>query len=311
MVGEFEFIEKVRRTFADIGDGAIEGIGDDCAVIPVGNGESVVVTADLLTEGIHFVRDTITPEQLGAKSLAVNLSDVAAMGVRPFATLLSIALPKECNGDWADRFIGGYKALSAQYGVALIGGDTTSSESGITINVTALGRGSDTCIKRRSSAVSGDVIAVTGELGISARGLADVLSGRVTTAAAQSHLMPQPRVDEGVWLGTRSEVHSMMDLSDGLASDLPHILEMSGVGARIETANIPAPYSLREAVCGGEDYELLFTASPAGFDNLKHVYKSLFGKDLFEIGRITSDGGLQWFSEGVRIQPDWKGYSHF
>ena len=136
---EFGFIEAIRRSFADLPSNSFEGIGDDCAVLPIGGGESLLFTADLLTEGVHFLRRATSARELGGKALAVNLSDVAAMGARPVATLLSIALPADAAGAWAEEFMEGYRALSARHGVALVGGDTTRSEGGITVNVTAIG----------------------------------------------------------------------------------------------------------------------------------------------------------------------------
>ena len=162
---EFGFIEQIRTRFASLPDNGFEGIGDDCAVLPLGGGESLVFTADLLTEGVHFLRAATTPRELGGKSLAVNLSDVAAMGARPVATLLSIALPADAAGAWAAEFMEGYRELSETFGTALIGGDTTRSESGITINVTAIGRTPSANLKRRSDARPGDVIFAAGELG--------------------------------------------------------------------------------------------------------------------------------------------------
>ena len=135
---EFGFIDSIKRLFATLPDNGFEGIGDDCAILPIGSGESLVFTADLLAEGVHFLRDATSARELGRKSLAVNLSDVAAMGARPVATLLSIALPADAADTWAEAFMLGYRELSEQFGAALVGGDTTRSLSGVTINVTAI-----------------------------------------------------------------------------------------------------------------------------------------------------------------------------
>ena len=312
-MGEFEFIADIRAAFSGIGDTTIEGIGDDCAIIPIGGGEAIVTTTDMLIEGIHFLRDAITPEQLGHKSLAVNLSDVAAMGVRPTATLLSIALPADCTEEWRERFMDGYRALSERFGVALIGGDTTASTSGIAINVTAIGRGPVTNLKRRSTAQAGDIIAVSGPLGNSAEGLRNILDGNSSTPAAHNHLCPTPRVNEGAWLGTRPEVHAMMDLSDGLASDLRHILHESSLSATIESTAIPAPYGVERAVCGGEDYELLLTVGHEQFDTLRHAYRELFDAELTPVGKITdaTTGDITWLESGTQITPSWRGFTHF
>ena len=155
---EFGFIDRIKDLFATLPDNGFEGIGDDCAVLPVGGGESLVFTTDMLAEGVHFLRTATSARELGRKSLAVNLSDVASMGARPIATLLSLSLPDDATGAWAEEFMQGYRELSQEFGVTLAGGDTTRSAAGITINVTAIGRAADTHIKRRSGARPGDVI---------------------------------------------------------------------------------------------------------------------------------------------------------
>ena len=282
-------------------------------MLPLGGGESLVFTADLLTEGVHFLRAATTPRELGGKSLAVNLSDVAAMGARPIATLLSIALPADAAGAWAAEFMEGYRELSETFGTALIGGDTTRSESGITINVTAIGRAPDAHVKRRDAAREGDIVFVAGELGASGAGLRDILAGRYDTPLAAVHRNPEPQVGEGAWLGARSEVHAMMDLSDGLASDLGHILDRSSAGAEVELSLIPvAPGSdLRAAACGGEDYKLLLTADPSAADRLAADYLARFGSPLYPLGRITARPGLVWLRDGRPEPLDWHGFEHF
>lgn len=155
---EFGFIDRIKDLFATLPDNGFEGIGDDCAILPVGGGESLVFTTDMLAEGVHFLRAATSSRELGRKSLAVNLSDVASMGARPVATLLSLSLPDDATGTWAEEFMQGYRELSQEFGVTLAGGDTTRSAAGITINVTAIGRAADTHIKRRSGARPGDVI---------------------------------------------------------------------------------------------------------------------------------------------------------
>ena len=309
---EFGFIDHIRRRFADLPDQGFEGIGDDCAVLPLG-GEALVFTSDLLTEGVHFLRHATSARELGGKSLAVNLSDVAAMGARPVATLLSIALPPDAAGAWAEEFMEGYRELSARFGTPLVGGDTTRSESGVTINVTAIGRSPLTHLKRRRDAGPGDAHFVAGELGASGAGLRDLLAGHPDTPPARIHRNPQPQVDEGIWLGGRPEVHAMMDLSDGLASDLRHILDESDCGAEVELERIPvaAGADLRTAACGGEDYKLLFTAAPAAARRLEEEFLARFGTPLHRIGRITERAGLTWLQAGSPVQLDWQGFTHY
>ena len=310
---EFGFIESLRTLCADLPPGGFEGIGDDCAVLPLGDGQALVFTADLLTEGVHFLREATTPEELGAKALAVNLSDVAGMGARPVATLLSLALPPDATDEWAARFMQGYHALSARYGTALVGGDTTRSEHGITINVTAIGRADEKHLKRRSAAREGDILLVTGPLGASGAGLRDILAGRYDTPLAALHRSPLPQVAEGQWLGIRREVHAMMDLSDGLASDVRHIMEQSGTGAAIELTQIPVAEGsdLRTAACGGEDYQLLLTAAPEAAEKLTADFAQRFGAPLYPVGRIEPGDGLRWLRDGAETELDWRGFTHY
>lgn len=310
---EFGFIDHIARLFADLPANGFEGIGDDCAVLPLGNGESLVFTADMLVEEVHFLRHATSARCLGRKSLAVNLSDVASMGAMPVATLLSLSLPADAAGQWAEEFMAGYHELSQRFSVALIGGDTTASKSGIVINVTAIGRLADAHIKRRSAALPGEVIFVVGKLGESGAGLADILAGRTATPAAATHRSPQPQVAEGLWLGARGEVHAMMDLSDGLASDLRHILARSGVGAEVDLEHIPlAPCAdLQTALCAGEDYKLLFTADPARAEQLRADFRDRFGADIYPIGRITSGTELVWLRNAEPEAHDWQGFAHY
>lgn len=310
---EFGFIEHIAALFAHLPANGFEGIGDDCAALPLGNGESLLFTTDLLTEGVHFLRDRTSARELGRKSLAVNLSDVAAMGAQPVATLLSLALPPDAAGPWAEEFMEGYRELSKEFAVALVGGDTTRSMAGITINVTAIGRAADERIKRRSDARPGDVIFTAGRLGASGTGLQDLLAGRCDTPAAAVHRNPRPQVAEGRWLGGRTEVHAMMDLSDGLASDIRHILDRSGVGAEIDTALIPVAEGsdLRTAACGGEDYKLLLTADAGAAERLAADFRDTFGTPLYPVGRITAAGGLVWLQQGRPVERDWQGFRHY
>lgn len=310
---ESAFIEFVARLTASLPRNGFEGIGDDCAVLPIGDGEALVFTADLLNEGVHFLRAAASPREVGRKAVAVNLSDVAAMGARPVATLLSLSLPANAvRSGWAEEFMRGYEELSRRYGVLLAGGDTTGSTGGITISVTAIGRAPLNCIKRRSAALPGDRILVSGPLGESGAGLQDILAGRYDTPLAQIHKNPLPQVEEGVWLGTRQEVHAMMDLSDGLASDLPRIAACSHVNAEIYTERIPAPAGLESALTGGEDYKLLFTADAACCEHLRADFVARFHAPLYEIGSIgEGEPEVRFLRNGIPLPFVGEGFRHF
>lgn len=316
--GEFGFIEGIREMFASMSDNGFEGIGDDCAVLPIGNDEALVFTSDMLNEDIHFRYDISTPYQIGYKSLMVNVSDVAAMGAKPVATLLSLSLPEECFGKWAEEFMKGYHAASEKYGVKLVGGDTTASVNDIAINVTAIGRAPLANIKRRSAAKVDDLIVVTGKLGASTVGLRDLLAGRTDTENAKIHLAPEARVEEGQWLAQHEDVHAMMDISDGISSDLLHILNESQVSAIVPERYVPVAKGavLYDATDGGEDYELLFTVGGRNIQQLMGDFEAKFGKPLYIIGSIieSEDGKhtLGWECEGgIRYDEEAGGYRHF
>jgi thiamine-monophosphate kinase len=202
--------------------------------------------------------------------------------------------------------------MSARYGVRLAGGDTTASNSGVIINVGVIGRAPKSNLKYRTGARPGDIVVVTGKLGESAAGLADILEGRLETEFAAIHRNPVPQVEEGIWLGGRGEVHSMMDLSDGLASDLKHILKASNVGAEIDLATIPTTVSPELAVAGGEDYKLLLTVAPDGFEQLQSDYLEHFGTPLYPVGTIINGTPeIVWMQDGTPVENDWQGFTHF
>ena len=311
---EFGLIDDIARLFAGVDRHGWGAIGDDCTVLPLGDGSALAVTTDMLVEDVHFLRRATSARELGRKSLAVNLSDVAAMGVRPEATLLSVALPADADAGWVAEFMEGYHDLSSEYGVALVGGDTTASKGALAINVTAVGRGPVSHVKRRSAARAGDVVFVGGRLGASALGLRDILAGDTDTPLAAEHRNPEAQVAEGEWLGGRAEVHAMMDLSDGLASDLLHILRASACGAEIIVEDIPAECGdVEAAVCGGEDYKLLFTVGASCAEVLQRDFAVRFGRPVYRIGRIveSSEPAVRWMERGREITPPWRGFTHF
>lgn len=314
--GEFGFIDYINAVFP-VPDGTV-GIGDDCAVLPAGEGE-LLFSTDLLMEGVHFLRSESSPEDVGWKAAAVNLSDIAAMGGKPVATFLSIALPKDAQGEWAERFIEGYRQISSQYDVPLLGGDTTSSLRDIAVNVGILGRCQSGKRLMRSGAKVGETIYVTGPLGDSAAGLQAVLKGirrsEEVKTLIERHKRPLPRVDAGVILIQSGKVGAMMDISDGIASDMRHIMKASKVGAVIALDRLPLSSELI-SVCaeqgwdryalstsGGEDFELLFTG-PDGLENELDI-------KVYPVGKIVDGNELIWTVEGSAVDYDYMGYKHF
>ncbi len=314
--GEFSLIDFISTHFK-VPEGMV-GIGDDCAIIP-SYGEDTLVTTDMLLEGIHFLRTKASPEDIGWKAAAVNLSDIAAMGGVPTATFLSMALPADAQGEWAERFIVGYAEISRLYNVPLLGGDTTSSLRDIAINVGVKGRCPQGKAIGRNGAKVGETIFVTGPLGDSGAGLKAILEQLPSTSLVDhligKHLRPTPRLAEGVALRQTERVGAMMDISDGIASDLRHILCCSGVGATIELSSLPLSEELRQictlhdwdptdlALTAGEDYELLLTG-PANLPELVEF-------PLHPIGTITEDRELCWMHNGRKVRYNKKGFSHF
>lgn len=307
---EFSFIDNIAKTFGALPHNGFEPIGDDCTVLDMGT-DALVISTDMLVEDVHFLRGASSPEEVGYKSLMVNLSDVAAMGATPTAVLLSLSLSETTQGEWVDGFMRGFYEGCAKYGVALVGGDTTASRDKVCINVVAIGRAPKANLKRRSAAQVGDIICVTGKLGISSKGLVDIMFGDLNTVAAKAHRRAQARIEEGKWLGECEAVHAMMDVSDGVASDIKHIMEQSGVGAEIELQNIPTDYDIRYATTGGEDYELLLTIAPDRFEEVAKTLYDATGTTLTAIGRITADNELKWLDKGVPSELELRGFTHF
>lgn len=307
---EFSFIGDIATMFGSLPHHGFEPIGDDCTVLDMGD-DALVMTTDMLVEDVHFLRGASSAAEIAHKSLMVNLSDVAAMGAKPIATLLSLSLPESAQGEWSEEFMRGYYEASKREGVALVGGDTTASRDRIAINVVAIGRVAKENIKRRSDARIGDIVAVTGKLGASSKGLVDIMFGDLDTEAARAHRLAQARITEGVFLGTRHEVHAMMDLSDGIASDIRHIMELSDVGADIELSAIPTDYDIRYATTGGEDFELLLTLDSECFDAVATALHAATGTTLTAVGRITNSGELRWLQDGTPQELELKGFTHF
>ena len=316
--GEFGLIDHIRATFATPPTGFV-GIGDDCAIMAVDGESNLLISTDMVIEGVHFLRNDARPEDVGHKSAAVNISDIAAMGGEPVATFLSIALPKDAQGEWVERFLEGYRAVSKQYGVALLGGDTTSSLRDIAINVAVVGRCKRGEALLRSGAEVGDTIYVTGPLGDSGAGLKAILEGLERTpevaALVERHYRPTPCVAEGRAIALSGAGHAMMDISDGIASDLGHILRASGVGAEVELDALPISAELRSvatrkgwniaelAASAGEDYQLLVVGTAD--------LPTKAGITLHPIGRITSGSGIVWLEGGEAVDFDKIGFKHF
>jgi thiamine-monophosphate kinase len=291
---ELALIEKIKRASAGSPPGRVRvGIGDDCAVIRPPTGHEIVVTTDFSLEGRHFRRDWHSPESAGHRCLARGLSDLAAMGAKPLAAFLSLALPRETDRLWIDGFFRGLRALSDAVGVPLAGGDTAASPGEhILADIILLGSVPAGMALLRSGAMAGDLIYVTDSLGGAAAELEQLPANRGTAAHSVTggdhpQLFPSPRLDVGNALLRRKLATSCIDISDGLSTDLKHLCEASHLSAELTLAALPIhPLALGRAnlaLHGGEDYELLFSARPT-----TRIPSKIAGIKINWIGRFTT-----------------------
>lgn len=334
-LSEKSLIAAIRARARHSSSALQKGIGDDCAIVRPAKGKEIVVTTDFSLEGVHFRREWHAPEAVGYRCLVRGLSDIAAMGARPVAAFLSLAVPDELlvarqGKSWIQRFFDGFMSLAARYDVPLAGGDTARVPRTACFDIVLLGE-----VKRgrsllRSRAKAGDSIYVTGALGGAAAELLalqrspELFAGQRKPAAGHPHFFPDPRLTVGARLATARRVHAAIDISDGLSTDLAHICDESRVAAELDAAAIPihrlaenavraelAPSAMELALHGGEDYELLFTAP--GAVKIPHT---IAGVEVHRIGRILKrrerggrmmvrdlDGQLKPLEEG--------GWEHF
>lgn len=314
-MSEFDLI---KRHFTRATPGALLGVGDDCALLQPGAGQALAVSSDMLVSGTHFFADA-DPYWLGHKTLAVNVSDLAAMGARPRWATLAISLPA-ANDAWLERFSAGFFALADAHGVELVGGDTTRGP--LNLCVTMFGEVPQGLALRRSGAVPGDEVWVSGRLGDAALALAHLqgeikLSDAEYSACAPALHQPQPRVALGLTL--RNVASSAIDVSDGLLADLGHILECSGVAAQLALEAVPVSSVLRRypqferrcALAGGDDYELCFTAPRVRHDAVLEIAARL-DLPLSCIGKIVAGQGcVVHDAAGFSINLEGGGYDHF
>jgi len=302
-MGEEALLIEVRRLFASEGDDVILGIGDDAAVVDAPAATKLAWTTDMLVEGVHFQTGWQSAEELGRKSLMVNLSDLAAMASQPLYALVSLAIEARMEAEYVLDLCRGIKSGCDEYGLRVIGGDTTASGSGLIINISAAGSVSGDAMAR-SGAAPGEAIVVTGALGGAAAGMRLLAAG---TGDAYPGLLrafrsPEPRLAAAM-AARDAGATSMTDISDGLATDLRHICAASGVGATIDIASLPHPPELdaacrehgwdREALAlgGGEDYELLATFPAESVDGALKAIEQRGDVRAAVIGQITADAG--------------------
>jgi thiamine-monophosphate kinase len=309
-MNEFELIARLTRALPT-NETVVTGAGDDCAVLDLGVADKLFLfKTDAVVEGFHFTRET-PPEKIGRKALARCLSDIAAMAGTPAAALVTIALPPNFEPEFVEKIYSGMNALAREHGVAIAGGETTTNPERILISVALLGTVPHGKQILRSGAKTGDAIFATGELGGS---------------LAEKHLDFEPRLAEARWLAEHFSIHAMIDLSDGLAGDLQHVLKASGVGAELWKPAVPvsraaklrakgssaAKPAFAAALTDGEDFELLFTVAGKHAVKLLDAWKKTFPQlKLSCIGKIVAGDGILIRDKGGSHQLNAHGYVHF
>jgi thiamine-monophosphate kinase len=325
---EWDLIKALSREFGPAPEGVILGIGDDCAVLAGDGGDYLLWTVDTLVEGVHFDLAYTSLFQLGWKSLTVNLSDIAAMGGTPGPALLALGWPPDRDRCGALEFAAGLAQAARDYGAAVIGGDTVASPEGLMITVTLTGRVPAAQMLRRAGARAGDLIFVTGPLGEAAAGLEILrrqldLPPEVKDPLTEAHLRPQPHLRAGRVLAQEGLATALIDTSDGVATDLYHICQASGVGARILAALVPVSPHVRAAapvlsrnpldlaLTGGEDYRLLFTATPETAGRLHAAFARSGLAAPLPLGRVVPGDRVILETPGGDVDISGKGYDHF
>ncbi len=315
--GEFALIASLTASLKS-GEGIPQGIGDDCAVLRVGDKE-LLLTCDASLEDIHFKRNWGTPEDIGWKAAVSALSDIAAMGGRPVAVLVTLALPEALPVAYAEGVYRGLANAVESTGATIVGGDTTASRSGIVIDLSVIGEVVGRAVLR-SDARPGDVVAVTGAVGERGAGLHALLNGHDAPDFIRAYLHPSPRIDEGVWLQEQSGVHAMMDVSDGLLPDVRHIAKASGVGINLLSAQLPNNVSLwsywaeqgmesmPQRLCSGEEYELLVMLQVEEAPAMVQQFMANFDVEIHPIGVCTDRSGEVWVDGEP---PAAQGFEHF
>jgi thiamine-monophosphate kinase len=326
-LGEHALIERIRAAAPPAPAWVTVGMGDDAAVLEPGRNRSEVITADAFVEGVHFDRSYVPPAAIGHKALAVNLSDLAAMGAEPRAALLSLLLPSSMRTDDFDAMIGGWLALAAAHGVALVGGNISRSPGPLVLDVTLTGTVKPRRVLTRAGAMPGDRVYVTGAVGAARAGFGSLAQGMAgddgLAACRERFLTPEPRVRLGLLLGRNRVASSCVDTSDGFADAVRQLATASGTGITIDGDALPVPAAARAwlagqsaldpidaAMSGGEDYELVFTVPGRRRRALEAVSRLAAGVPLTRIGTVTAARSLAVIRQGVAT-PLPQGFVHF
>jgi len=330
-LGEFGLIARIAEKVGEVGNAVVVGIGDDAAVVRTGGDKYTIATCDIQVEGVHFLREKITPHQLGRKAVAINVSDIASMGGIPKHLWVSLVLPQDMAVEDVDALYEGMVEETGRHGASIVGGNIARSPSGLVVDTFLLGEVEPEYLLLRSGAKVGDSVLVTGHVGDSAAGLALVLDPAVSCdeghadKVLEAHLTPTPRVKEGRVIARSGLATAMIDVSDGVLADLGHICERSGVGARLWAERLPISDAARAvaravgkeplewALGGGEDYELLFTAPAGRAEELAALVRKETSTPVSVIGEIVpADAGIEVIREGGKpISLERGGWDHF
>jgi thiamine-monophosphate kinase len=328
--GEFALIARLHGRLQDRQSAQIiRGIGDDCAVLRPAAGMELLLTTDTQEEGVHFRRQWATPEDIGWRCLAVNVSDIAAMGGRPLGAVVALSLPASLEVAFMDAFYDGMQALARRYDCPVIGGNVSQRADNLSVTITVVGEVPYGQSVYRSGARVGDEIWVTGDLGGAKAGLEvlchpEAMAAVPTAGVLARYRRPCPRLREAQYLRRQAVLHSLLDISDGLSSDLRHVCEASGVGAQLDAACLPVAEDVRQvatalqvdpltyALHGGEDFELCFTVPPGCMGALQGSFIQQFCCPLVRVGTIQAGSGIVLtFPDGSPRPLQARGYDHF
>ncbi len=327
-IGERGLIQRIRERFPAPAGALQVGIGDDAAVTAGVRGELDVLTTDALVEGVHFDLRFSSFADVGYKALAVNVSDIAAMGATPRLALLSLILPDRLSVSEVDSLLDGFSQMADEAGVLLAGGNITRTPGPLTIDVTAVGHVRRRRVLTRGGGKAGDILYVTGAVGAAAAGLGMLRAGGQVqedgelAALIDRHRRPVPRLRVGALLGRTRAATACMDLSDGLADAVSQLAQASGTGAVVDAAALPVPAAarrwfgsqghdpVRAALAGGDDYELLFSVSPRARGRLRTVVRQARGVPITRIGELTASPAILVKTDAA-TEPMPDGFTHF
>jgi len=329
-LGEFALIARLQqRLHSAAPRQVVRGIGDDCAVLRTTAGMDLLVTTDTQEEGVHFRRDWATPQDIGWRCLAVNVSDIAAMAGLPLGAVIALSVPATLEVAFMEHLYDGLQELATAYDCPILGGNVSKASAHLAVTITVLGEVPADRGVYRSGAQVGDEIWVTGDLGGARAGLAallhpETIAGLATAEVLQRYRRPRPRLREAQYLRQYGVLHSLIDLSDGLSSDLTHICEESGVGAQLEAARIPITAEVRQvaqalqvdpltyALHGGEDFELCLTAPAGCLAPLQQAFTDQFQCPLIRVGTVRPGRGVTLrLTDGTERPLRARGYDHF